>query len=452
MSTLPKRPHSRSPDTSRRVRQRTIKRSESPEEGEVDEQEAESFNDKPAPAPVEPEPAYEEPKPQTKPKVAFPFKSKAKDIKNLPKADLVNGAAPIKRRSASPRAIQGDSYRPGDRQNGNEDRRSRVDSYVPARDRGTSPKGNYERGRPRSRTPPPMQAVWDAWVNPKYVSERDPPANGRPWDTYSPPRSPVRQTEHDSYVPPGRQYPPSTPDGRPPRRSPSPRSRGEYYRPPYHGGPPPPPERGVYTRRSPSPRDHGLPPRPRSPDRYYPPLRYDDDPRNDGYRGRPHSPPRDGLMVDHYPPRPLSPPGPPPLPSGAPPPLPGADPRMWGPPPNDYYGLPPRPMHSLPPRPNVGPPPYVNGMPPYPPPPQNQPPPARQPAVYNRPPAGQIPPNPEEAGRNDASSKDSKSSSHKVASVWSKEEEKEAYGREFTGSGRLSEYIMMRKLGEGTFG
>ncbi|PVG04134.1 Pkinase-domain-containing protein [Serendipita vermifera] len=38
------------------------------------------------------------------------------------------------------------------------------------------------------------------------------------------------------------------------------------------------------------------------------------------------------------------------------------------------------------------------------------------------------------------------------AKVRSKEEEREAYGRDFLGSGRLSEYTIMRKLGEGTFG
>ena len=42
--------------------------------------------------------------------------------------------------------------------------------------------------------------------------------------------------------------------------------------------------------------------------------------------------------------------------------------------------------------------------------------------------------------------------SHKVATVRGKEEEKLFYGREFVGSGRISEYIMMQKLGEGTFG
>jgi hypothetical protein len=468
MSTLPKRPHSREPDLFRRVRPRLVKRSESPEEGEVDEQEVESHHDKPTPVPAEQEPVHEEePRAQIKPKVAFPFKSKAKDIRKLPKADLVNGAPaePVKRRSPSPRPPQGDSYRPNERPNEGEERRPplRGDSYVPARDRAGSPRGSYERGRPRSRSPhqPP---VWDAWINPKYVSEREIAANGRPWDSYSPPRSPTTRPAEingrDTYVPAGRQYDSGPSDVRPlnHRRSPSPRSRGEYYRPhphPYHDGLP---DRSMYSRRSSSPRDHGLPPRPLSPDRFYPHMRYDDEPRNDAFRSRRYSPiartppPREGPIQDHYHPRPMTPTG---LPPAAPPSLPATDVRPWDPsneyyPPSHQHGLPPRPMHTLPPRPNVGPP-YGNGM--APPPNQS----SRPPAVYSRPPLDQGPmppsdhhePNKPEAS---PSKQPTKSSSHKVARVRGKAEEKAAYGREFVGSGRLSEYIIMRKLGEGTFG
>ena len=42
--------------------------------------------------------------------------------------------------------------------------------------------------------------------------------------------------------------------------------------------------------------------------------------------------------------------------------------------------------------------------------------------------------------------------SHKVAKVRTKEEEREMYGREFVGSGRIKDYIILNKLGEGTFG
>jgi hypothetical protein len=40
----------------------------------------------------------------------------------------------------------------------------------------------------------------------------------------------------------------------------------------------------------------------------------------------------------------------------------------------------------------------------------------------------------------------------KLATVRTKEQEKTVYGRIFAGSGRLSEYDVKNKLGEGTFG
>ena len=40
----------------------------------------------------------------------------------------------------------------------------------------------------------------------------------------------------------------------------------------------------------------------------------------------------------------------------------------------------------------------------------------------------------------------------KLATVRTKEQEQDVYGRKFVGSGRLSEYDVKNKLGEGTFG
>jgi hypothetical protein len=132
--------------------------------------------------------------------------------------------------------------------------------------------------------------------------------------------------------------------------------------------------------------------------------------------------------------------------------------------------LPPRPVHQLPARPNFVQP-FGNGVmhpqqyPTPPIPPRD----TRQPANYNNRPEQPLPiparpPSPPKVDQQQNETKkdkgpedqrqasSAKNSAPRFAQVRGKEDEREAYGREFVGSGRISEYTIMRKLGEGTFG
>lgn len=482
MSLVQKRPHSRSPDHSRRVRQRVSKRADSPEEGEVEETTAEDSSEIPSSAPnrdgVSPKAdaategmslaARLDIKPVAKPKVAFPFKTKGHMIKELPKVDLSNGKAstPPRRRSPSPssasgappsdRSKQGDykrsegrrEYDSGHHSHGHE--RSRHDSYVPGRDR--SPRGersyhHHGRGSPRGyddrrrdRTPPPPR--------------RDPHvSSGRNDDG----RDDWRRRDHSVRSPDyrgGRGYnspPKGDFYGRPhsPRRNWSP-DRGynarhprddtrEDYRLPRR--PSPPPERyNSYRPRTPEYRR-------RSPIRYHDEgRRYDDNRSRDRHPSPSHRPSLLDRISDVAPPRPSTPPGrrpqtPPPRMDTDPPPKKNEDGRRSPPPP--VHALPPRPTFSMSHQAH-----FDSSQPSQlqPHPPVQVPPPA--PATYSRPEQPVPPPE----VKTDLQSTKSAKASHKVATVRGKEEERLAYGREFVGSGRISEYIMMQKLGEGTFG
>jgi serine/threonine-protein kinase BUR1 len=487
----PKRPLSPSPadTTTRRVRQRTgtnlsstvkptpKKRDESPEEGEVeDEGEAPSVahDDRAAngipsangmtngTASKEDELDKEKAaaaggKPK---KVAFPFKSRAQKVLAIPTVDMENAppsrpAIPLVSPSKGDYARGGSGSRHGFEENGigASGRDSYVpshsrgyDSYIPSRDRDRgSPKGGYERrrswspphrddapdGHRRGRSKSPVE-TWDTYIAPKYQDPSGRMYKGRLADTY---------------VAPGE----GSPNQRHWQRSSS-RGRGgagaDYYRP--HADSPPrdrsPPERRS-DRYSPAQGPHRLPPRPASPDRYAPP-RHDDRPWNYGSRDQ-------DWDRGYYPPR--TPTRTPPQPHFEPPPLPTGDMGMDRPQRRISFSRggdgaavllqqqqqqKQQPL-SLPPRPSV---PLV----------------AKPQAVYTRPtlapgPAA-APPVPPIEPRIDVVPPPSerqekpKTSKHKVAQVRTKEEERAAYGREFVGSGRIKDYIILNKLGEGTFG
>ncbi|KAG8861075.1 serine/threonine protein kinase, CMGC, CDC2/CDK sub [Serendipita sp. 411] len=459
MNSPQKRPHS--PDhSSRRVRQRVEKRAETPEEGEVEEaapvqtevSERETATEPVADGSVGPNES--KPLPPARSKVAFPFNNnRAKKVQSIPKVDLVNAAPPPKRRTPSPPHSIAASHHSGDRGSRNDDipppgrnpsydNRPRRDSYVPGRDRR---KDGY----------PPRRDSPDRYYDRRRSASRSPPYVYRPRpDSYVP----RRENDHwrgDSY----------RPRDSPPRE-------GDFYR---KGGSSPPRYRSrtpPWMGRSP---ERDLPRRPHSPprgmyrgpgkgmDTYIPSRRFEDDPRNDergGYQpnlASPHHPlpvrlidrisaPDFGPEADFSSPR-----GTPPPPTTAPPPLPVPDSRLNRPP--AMHPLPPKPLDPHPPsnsRPlNVPPrqplPPQFPsaGTRAEPPHPSSLPPP---PPIAAAPPVKSTAPPPNER------SNEAKPSTHKVANVRSKEDESTAYSREFKGSGRINEYILMQKLGEGTFG
>lgn len=426
MATLPKRPRSPEPDDYRRVRQRTKERSESPEEGEVEDvAEAESVPKRGITPPID-KPATDSVKTETVPKgkVAFPFKTKASLVKTLPKADLINGSSLPKIPLSPPRepTQKGDSYRPPGSSNNND----RDKNFGSSRDKGQ----RYDR---RGRNP-----TGDSWVNQAFANDD----RGSRRSTYSDRGFGGSPRRHSPY---GSHYNSSRDDYRRPSSPYGSRydSRQDDYRSSYDRSP-----RGRrYDSRSPPREHHNLPPRREvSPPRH---SRYDDytanKSRGSGNSSRDHSSPRRELrLIDRIGPQSSRPRTPSPV--GPPPQVRDQEhtnnlSRQASSPSFGSRGE--RPFHGLPNKPAFE---SLENTP------QKPEGPPRQPANYTR----RIPPGapaekvdkPHETVAPNAT----KSGTHKIAQIRSRKEEKMVYGREFIGSGRLGEYIIGTKLGEGTFG
>ncbi len=370
-----------------------------------------------------------------KPKrVAFPFKSRAAKVQAIPTVDMDNGppARPIPPSSTiSP--TKGDHARSsGGSQNGAAGWDSYIpsqsrggDSYVPLRDRErTSPKRSWSPPRRgddadvhrRARSKSPVEG-WDTYITPKYQDPEGRMRGGRLMDTYVGPNE--RESDRPAW-------------GRSPPRAGS----GDIYRPHPHS--PPPRDRSPFARSdrySPGPAPHRLPPRPPSPDRYFS-SRHDERPwdyssRDQEWdRGRyppTRSPPLDSTRLpdDTMEPGSIEMNGP------------QRPPVMFSRH-GDGAAMLLQQQQSL-----------------------SQPlssrldaaPGAKPQAVYTRQDSAPVAPHVSDPIVSGLNKQDKpKTSKHKVAQVRSKEEERAAYGREFVGSGRINEYTMMNKLGEGTFG
>lgn len=433
------------------------KREESPEEGEVEEDEppppstqASQQEDPPAPStngtingagPDEDDTMKDAtPTIAEKPKkVAFPFKSRAAKVQAIPTVDMENGPA---RPAPSASPSKGGEFTRSGGGGGSQNGAGRDtyipsrnrDSYVPSRGRDrASPRAGQEQKRSwspphreedadvqrRARSRSPVDG-WDTYIAPKYQDPEGRMRGGRLMDTYVAPEE--RNLERPAW---GRSPPRSTAGAdsyRPHGRSPPPRDRS-------------PSERASHAWHSPETAPHRLPPRPPSPDRYFP-HRHDDWQRDHPSRDQ-------GWDRGQYP-------GPstrsPLLGSLERPPLPNeasmdisARPRVLLSRHGDgaavllqqqQQSLP----QSLPPRPSA-------------------PPVSQEPTMHMSIPApipGAL--QAAESTASASSGQKSKPPKHKVARVRTKDEEQTAYGRVFLGSGRINEYITFNKLGEGTFG
>ncbi|KAG8820658.1 serine/threonine protein kinase, CMGC, CDC2/CDK sub [Serendipita sp. 399] len=445
MNSPLKRPHS--PDhSSRRVRQRVEKRAETPEEGEVEEGsqvQAELSEKDVVSGPVGDSNAgsnESQPPPPARSKVAFPFNNRAKKVQSIPKVDLVNGAPPAKRITPSPPHSIATSHHSGDR--------GGRASEVPPPGRGEAPRIHEVKMDTH---------LGEIALTPIMIDEdpgQEPHRMDIAIDEIAMSQGEIitivgeqtiidRGTLHPEVVTTLEKERILHKDINPGHQFGGTDLQNEIYRvghfrlPVCRSGAQ---EELIHIYHLvvqkmvlETTKEEALQNRDQ-------PLRLIDR----------ISAPGDITQADHTSPR-----GTPPPPTTAPPPLPEADTRLNRP--LAVHPLPPRPVDPLshvnnkssviPERPTLPPRDVyfanrVDRAPP--PPPPSVPPPL--PSEAPHPPPRNVP-TPSKERNNE-----SKPSAHKVANVRSKEEEAAAYDREFKGSGRINEYILMQKLGEGTFG